>query len=114
MNAWDDEYARQGIPSSYRSEPSTVLLWALSNWKYIAGFPKPSSAIDIGCGTGRNAFYLGEQSIRVLAFDSSATAIALARQKQPSEFVTILDHDLASGLPVADDTADLALDIFVY
>ena len=48
------------------------------------GFLKPGRAIDLGCGTGRNAVYLAKAGYRVDAIDLSQTAIergrALARR----------------------------------
>lgn len=43
------------------------------------GYLKPGRAIDLGCGTGRNAAYLAKMGYRVDAIDLSETAILKAR-----------------------------------
>ena len=43
------------------------------------GYLKPGHAIDLGCGTGRNAVYLANRGYRVDAIDLSETAILKAR-----------------------------------
>lgn len=118
MSAWDDEYGRGGIPSSIRQGPSGVLVWALGNWKFLTGSERPTSALDVGCGTGRNASFLAELGIDAFGFDSSATAIAMARERARSgsfrASLAFQEHDLRTGLPMSDSSCDLVLDIFVY
>lgn len=41
----------------------------------------PGRALDVGCGTGRDAVYLATRGWQVTAVDISATAIARARQR---------------------------------
>ncbi len=43
------------------------------------GYLKPGRAIDLGCGTGRNAVYLAKAGCRVDAVDLSETAVRKAR-----------------------------------
>jgi SAM-dependent methyltransferase len=117
LSAWDIEYSRRGIPSSIRQEPSGVLLWAIDNWNRLTGDAHPKDAVDIGCGTGRNAGYLASLGVTVLGFDSSGTAIEAAKQNafdNLTETPRFLRHDLALGIPSADSSYDLAIDIFVY
>lgn len=115
---WNTEYEQRGIPSSNRTDPSGVVKWALANWQVLTGDSRPRTAIDIGCGTGRNAVYLAEMGIAVLAFDSSDVALKMAAEKTASRTFQnrpqFLLHDLSGGIPAADKAFDLALDIFVY
>ena len=114
---WNGEYRNGGIPSSVRDEASTTVAWALSNWFYLTGHTGPSVAVDVGCGTGRNAVYLASQGARVMAFDFSAEAVSRARGRLtavPQAQIQVTEHNLADGLPVADGSADLVCDIFVY
>ena len=118
MSTWDSEYSRRGIPSSSRDDPSGVLTWTLTNWSHLTGGNLPSTAIDIGCGTGRNAMHMASRGISVLAFDSSETAVQSALERRriaglPNE-PTFLKHDLTQGIPAQNDEFDLATDIFVY
>jgi SAM-dependent methyltransferase len=104
--SWDDEYARRGIPSSYRDEPSGAVVWAFS--RGLAG----ERGLDAGCGTGRNTLYAAAQGLRMTGFDRSPAAIERARARGgDAEFLV---HDLIDGLPVADGSIDVLLDIFVY
>jgi SAM-dependent methyltransferase len=114
--AWDEEYRRAGIPSSHRDDPSGAVSWALRNWPQLGAGPLPRRALDVGCGTGRNAVHLASRGIDVIAFDSAPAAIAAARSRARTAGLE-LDlrlHDLHAGLPAADRTVDLVLDVFVY
>jgi SAM-dependent methyltransferase len=104
--SWDDEYARRGIPSSYRDEPSGAVVWAFS--RGLGG----ERGLDVGCGTGRNTLYAAAQGLRMTGFDRSPAAIERARARGgDAEFLV---HDLIDGLPVQDGSIDVLLDIFVY
>lgn len=111
--AWDSEYIRQGIPSSRRDDPSGVLVWALANIRFMTDDPI-TAAVDLGCGTGRNAIALASEVKRVEAVDFSAKALDIARCRPGAEAVTFLQGDVAKPLPFADDSFDLATDVFVY
>jgi SAM-dependent methyltransferase len=115
--AWDEEYRRAGIPSSYRREPSKAVLWALDNWRRAGGAgDRPRRALDVGCGGGRNSAHLAALGVDVTGFDASTVAIERARRRLGDARVTarLLVHDLRSGLPARDAEVDLALDVFVY
>ncbi|MCI0541438.1 MAG: methyltransferase domain-containing protein [Verrucomicrobiales bacterium] len=44
--------------------------------------PKPGgTALDIGCGAGREAIFLAKCGLRVIAVDISAKALEIARQR---------------------------------
>lgn len=116
-NKWDSEYESRGIPSSFRDDPSGTLVWVLANWALLTGNKLPNSAVDIGCGTGRNPLYMAELGIDVLGFDDSQVAVAKARQRPTPNSqgsVKFLHHNLDSGIPADHDQFDLATDIFVY
>lgn len=114
--AWDAEYERAGIPSSYRDGPSGAVLWAMHNWTDLDRGPSPQRALDVGCGNGRNAAYLASRGIRVTAFDSAPAAIAAARSRVLAAGleVDLEVRDLRAGLPANDREIDLVLDVFVY
>jgi SAM-dependent methyltransferase len=118
VNSWDQEYSRRGIPSSFRDEPSGVVRWALDNWNYLTDDLNPKTALDIGCGTGRNAVYMAALGIDVIAFDISETALASAHARTASASLAsppkFLNHDLSTGIPCASDQIDFAIDVFVY
>ncbi len=117
-NPWDQEYLRKGIPSSFKEGPSGSLRWALSNWHYLTGEPRPGTALDVGCGTGRNTIHLAKQDVNTLGFDSSHVAVSLAEQRLlegPTKIpATFLEHNLSQGLPSESSSLDLVIDLFVY
>lgn len=116
-NYWSAEYRHGGIPSSVSAEPSTTLLWALSNWSYLTGNPRPRTALDVGCGTGRNTLHLARLGIHTTGFDFSEEALERAAERlsklQRPDF-QLYRHNLTEGLPVTDKSIDLLCDIFVY
>lgn len=118
MNDWDKEYLRKGIPSSFLVEPSGVLLWALANWSYVSCQKLPKTALDVGCGTGRNTLYLAKQGIEAYGFDQSVEAITKARKQQQELRLEpapqFWHHDLQNGIPTNESSMDLVMDIFVY
>ena len=79
MTGWDQEYVRSGMPSSFRDDPSGVVVWALTNWPTLDGLDGlPRRGLDVGCGTARNTLYLARQGIDMTGFDASPEAIAAA------------------------------------
>lgn len=112
--AWDEEYRRAGIPSSRRNAPSAAVIWALASWPLLADHPLPRRALDVGCGTARNAVYLANRGVHVTALDLSGAAVAAARRRAAGVDVEVLLHDLNAGLPARDFDIDLVLDVFVY
>lgn len=118
MNRWDREYERSGIPSSFRDDPSGVLVWGLDVWPHVAASARPTAALDVGCGTGRNSIHLGLQGARVVGFDSSARAIERATERlaqlDDDIDVSFEVRDLQQGLPGEANSYDLVTDIFVY
>lgn len=119
MQTWDVEYERRGIPSSFRSAPSSTVLWALESWPRLTGGALPRRALDIGCGTGRNVAYLARQGVPTTGFDASPRAIELARERLRTAGDGTADadlsvHDLRDGLPAPGGAIDLVTDVFVY
>jgi SAM-dependent methyltransferase len=49
----------------------------------------PGRALDVGCGTGRDAVYLTKQGWRVTGVDFAAEALAKARQRAAGEGVQV-------------------------
>jgi len=114
ISAWNDEYNRRGIPSSHRDEPSGVVKWALSNLPYLESH-MGGSALDLGCGTGRNSLALVEAGYEhVSAMDFSSVALETARKRPGAHAVDFQQGDVTKPLPFSDNTYDLATDVFVY
>lgn len=98
---WDRRYAEREY--SQRSEPSAWLLRALA----FAGIEdgRGRSALDVACGSGRNAVYLAALGYSVDAVDISpvglAHAAALAREREVA--VTWIEADLDVAFEPARD-----------
>ncbi len=60
------------------------------------GLIAPSSAVELGCGTGTNAVYLAQKMFRVTAIDCSALALQRARSRADDAGVSVefLEADL--------------------
>ncbi|MGN9891772.1 class I SAM-dependent methyltransferase [Micromonospora sp. L31] len=110
--AWNDEYGKQGIPSSHRDEPSGVVQWALANVGFVT--KANEQALDLGCGTGRNALALARSGYSVTGIDFSPAALSIARSRPGADQVKFVEGSVTDPLPVADNTCGLLTDIFVY
>jgi SAM-dependent methyltransferase len=87
---WDRQYRRAQLPWE-PGRPSTELRRVLAAWHV-----RPCPAIELGCGTGRNAVWLAEQGFEVLGVDVSPLAVQRARE-----------HRTIPGTPVHFLAADL-------
>jgi tellurite methyltransferase len=79
IDRWDARY-RSG--ESGGSDPSDLVVRAAA----MAG---PGHALDIACGTGRNAIWLASQGWRVAAVDGSAEAIRILLQRAAARNATV-------------------------
>lgn len=113
--SWDREYDRRGIPSSDRSQASSVVKWGLSNLIYLRTEPV-REVLDAGSGAGRNARFINSQTgAAVTGLDYSSRAVAMAQQQtDPNLPIRFGVADLRVPLPLASGQYDLILDIFVY
>lgn len=73
---------------------------------------KGESALDAGCGNGRNLIYLAEQfGMKGVGVDISSAAIAQARRASEKLPITYHVGTAGSPLPVEDASQSLALDM---
>ncbi|HEX9004051.1 MAG TPA: methyltransferase domain-containing protein [Blastocatellia bacterium] len=75
MNSWDAKWAkrqREGELANDRPHPLVT---------QFAAQLKPGRALDVACGTGRNALYLAELGWQVTAVDSSKVAIEILTER---------------------------------
>jgi ubiquinone/menaquinone biosynthesis C-methylase UbiE len=68
-----------------------------------------TSAIEAGCGTGKNTVWLARMAHRVHALDFSDGMLAQARNKVRDAHVTFTQANLTQSWPCADASADLVL-----
>lgn len=108
---WDRAY-RAGDHREHWEAPSVPgELAALVAAGPLIGLRPGDAALDVGCGTGREAVYLAEAGLAVIAVDSSRPALELARERSEAAGVEVdLRRGSAFDLPVASASVDLALD----
>ena len=96
---WEERY-RAGERGS--TEPSKLLV-------RFVGDLKRGDALDLGCGTGRNALWLMQQGWSVIGLDFAPTAVDIAR----AAGIDARLFDLESGepLPFDDHSFDLVCSI---
>lgn len=105
ISEWDERY-RAGLRVDRPPEPLLVS---------TAGELATGRALDIACGTGRNALYLARLGWRVTAVDGSQVAMGeLRRQVAKSGLdVDMRVADLEAGeFVIEPDTYDLICDFF--
>ncbi|MDZ4838128.1 MAG: class I SAM-dependent methyltransferase [Candidatus Melainabacteria bacterium] len=77
---------------------------------------KPTSVLEIGCGTGTNAVWMAQQGCTVVANDYAPTAIAAAIQKNKDSGVEVKFEvsDILAAEPVPAGSVDFVFDRGVY
>lgn len=113
---WTEEYKAGGIPSSVRTTPSGAVVWGvgeLRNHNY-----RLRTAVDVGCGRGRNSLYLAAQGMQVTALDFTPNAIhELQREaaaKHLDDKIRAVIHDVTEPWPVHGQEVDLVIDAFCF
>jgi SAM-dependent methyltransferase len=71
------------------------------------------AVLDLGSGTGRNAFYFAERGARAIGYEIVDSALASARDFAQDAGLAIeyRKQDIGAPYPLADDSIDVALDI---
>lgn len=89
VGGWEERYrSRERTSEDFDAAPSPLLVEVASKFA-------PGRALDLACGTGRNALWLGEHGWQVTAVDGSAAAIEEVRRRAR-------DRDLEIEARVAD------------
>ncbi|MEP6904372.1 MAG: methyltransferase domain-containing protein [Actinomycetota bacterium] len=102
---WDERYASGKYSSA---KPHKLLIESAEKLK--AG-----TALDLACGTGRNAILLAEKGWRVTAVDNSAVGIEIARQRAKEKGLKIdfCVADLEKGeFAIEENAYDLICDFY--
>ena len=111
--AWNEEYKKPKLITKSEKPPRDFLKflqWIKRN-KHLdlyAGL----TALDLGCGIGRNAYYLARvYGMNVYAWDFSHEAIETAKKYFSHEHVRYEERDISQPFPLDDESIDLMLDI---
>jgi tellurite methyltransferase len=102
---WEEHFARAG---NQDFTPVPLLV-------EVAEMLSPGRALDLACGAGRNALYLAGLGWRVVAVDSSPTAIRILRERAAEKGLAVEAHlaDLEAGaFPINPAAYDLICDFF--
>jgi ubiquinone/menaquinone biosynthesis C-methylase UbiE len=104
-------YSSEAIINETKKEQSYK--YGLKIWeKDVASkfFPEKATILDIGCGTGREAFSLYDMGFKVIAIDISDCRIEAAKQLA-SESNRSIEFLLTNGLdlPFASNTFDIVI-----
>lgn len=112
--AWSKEYERKGIPSSFRKDATQPLVDFMS-WCRKKGL-NSGAAGDIGCGQGRNSFYLAQEGFQVTALDLLQENADIVNSESNNRNLPICAYaqDASAKWPINDHTLDIAIDIFCY
>ena len=116
VDLWTDEYQAGGLPSSTRMTPSGAVVWALTKLKQ--NHSRLRTAVDAGCGKGRNSLYLAAEGLHVTALDFTPMAIEAleqaAAERKLSDRIRPLVHDVTEPWPVGHIDIDLIIDTFCF
>ena len=96
IDKWNERYRSGELGPEY---PAPLLIEA------VASQP-PGRALDLACGTGRNALFLAQRDWSVVAIDGSPVAIATLRQARSTIDARVLDLE-RQPIPFADESFDL-------
>jgi SAM-dependent methyltransferase len=113
---WRSEYAQKGIPSSFREEPSGSVV-EFANFLESHNV-RHGSALDLGCGRGRNSVFLAEQGFDVSSIDFVPDMIESLQQQ--SEVLGLADRvhaycqSVTEPWPFPPQMFDVAIDAFCY
>ena len=83
IRSWDERY-RSGERAAEDIDAAPTSLLVETSKRLT-----PARALDLACGSGRNALWLAEQGWSVTAVDGSPTAIEILRSRASSRGVTV-------------------------
>ena len=102
LASWDEQYRKEvDSPAERESVPNPLLVEAARDLR-------PGRALDLACGTGRNALWLAQNQWRVTAVDGSPTALEILRRRAAGLRIETQIVDLEdSGFTIAPARYDL-------
>lgn len=122
---WDAEYKEDnGKNFSLSTEPSEDLQkfvrWLEREYKGQEPINRYTKFVDVGCGNGRNSFYLAENfGAQGIGYDISPEAIRVANAKlkkpegSPRGKLQFIVQNVNKPIPVENNSQDLVIDAIV-
>ncbi len=111
---WNREYSREGIPSSFRTRPSSPVEGLLPLLKRS----NARKIVDIGCGAGRNSLFLASNGFELYSMDFASDAVKRMRQRARSDGLSRKLHaicqDVGTKWKLGTGSLDAAIDTFCY
>lgn len=116
--AWEREYRnpqmlkRNNVP---HADVQRFYKWLKKKQRKAGGEPGVYEwkVLDLGSGTGRNAFYFAELGAHVIGYEVSDTALQMASKfaQHAEEDITYEKRDIGQPYPLTNNSIDLVLDI---
>jgi SAM-dependent methyltransferase len=114
-NVWEKEYTRPQFLSRENEPQKDVVRFVRWLKKTERFFIDQGGAYvaDLGCGTGRNAYYFGSMGNRVFGIDISQKAIDIAQGflVGTKYEVKYTQGDIGKKIDIPDGQCDIALDV---
>lgn len=82
LRGWDERYRSGRQPEDLEAAPTRLVI---ETAKALA----PGKALDLACGTGRNALWLAKQGWTLMAVDGAPAAIEILQHRAAVEGVTV-------------------------
>lgn len=96
---WDDILQRVGHPLNTDLPDANLLTWRQAG---LLPLERLATALDVGCGLGRNSRWLAGSGVAVTGVDIAASALAAARRRSEGMPVDFLEVDfLREAVPGA-------------
>ena len=113
---WEQEYTCRGIPSSYKAQPSEPVLIGLKALR--ARHYDGLRSLDLGCGRGRNSFFLADKGFEAHCLDFVPSLIreikAKAKKRKGKGKIIPVCRDVTRKWPYPSGFFDFAIDIYCY
>ncbi len=111
-HVWDKEYRNSKLLTKENRPQSDVVRFVqfLKEDKFEI---ENRRVVDLGCGTGRNAFYFAELGASPVGIEISRTALDIAQENAKNAGLTIEYHKSSIGekFNFEDEEFDIALDV---